>query len=262
MANNNKIFVFYLLLALAITALPARAFVSSVRSVLGYIFVPPLRAAYATTEYFSSSYQAIQDLLNAADENARLKTEILNARVYAAQMDDILAENARLASAMDMAPHKRWRGEFSKIIYRDPNRWNTVALRKRLPAKSAVLGISGGVEALVGEVIEDENSASAVLLINDPDFSATAYIEGSAVEGLLTGAGSRLTLKFIPLDFEAAPGAKVFTSPKSVLFPQGILIGYVEGEENEGAGRTSKTLYVRPAVRPQSVKEVFVITNE
>ncbi len=263
MKYNKRVFVFYLVLSLVIVVLPLDRFVASVKSVLGYVFIPQIRASHASVSYFKHASQKIRDLLNADAENTRLKTEIVDARLTAQQMVDIMAENERLSLILNLSPQKKWAGVYAHMVYREPNRWNTIIIDKGasdgISGQSAVLGIDNGALGLIGEVIETTDKTSKVILINDPEFSATAVVDGLGVEGLIVGAEKNLKLKFIPLDRDIAPQTQIFTSPKSAIFPQGILIGTVISEEAAVGVRTSKTLLVKPAVDPYTVKEVFAL---
>lgn len=259
----SRIFIFYFALSLVLVILPLDGFVSSVKSVLGYIFIPQIRASHGAAMYAEGVYDTVKDLLNTGHENELLRREIAEARLSAQQTEDILAENERLSALLRLAPQKKWKGVYASMVYREPNRWNTIIVDKGSMAgvelQSAAVGVGESGIGLIGTVIEVAEFTSKILLVNDPEFSAAAYLEGSQTEGMATGGGDVLRLQFLPLEFSDESGTRLFTSPRSVVFPSGILIGTVKGGAAQSGDAISKTLIITPEVAPYSVKEVFII---
>ncbi|WP_424245314.1 rod shape-determining protein MreC [Elusimicrobium posterum] len=265
--QTKRPFVFFVVLSILIILLPLQGLINSVKSVLYYVFVPQIRASHSTAEYFSGSFDSVKELLSAHYENTLLKEEIKETRLIKERAAEIEAQNERLSEILKINPAKKWDGVWAKIAYRDPSRWSTIIVDKGakdgVVLRSAVIGVEDGKIGLVGAVVEEGESTSKIMLINDTDFNAAVNLEKSKTDGLLTGVERQnLKLKYIPLSAEFEKGDRVVTSKRSVVFPAGILVGTVTGVDKEEDYKTSHTLFVAPAVRPSAVREVFIITEK
>ncbi len=247
--------------------LPLEGFVSSVKAVLAYVFIPQVRLAHGTTKYAENVYETVRELLDAHRENRELKQEIEMTKLLASQAEAILDENGRLSEILNLKAACRWKGVWAKVAYREPTQWNTVIIDKGLKdgirERSAVISMEEGKEALAGVVVETTENTSKVLLVRDEDFSAAVYLERGQEEGLLTGNGPRpVRIKYIPLLTQVEKGDKVFTAATSSIFPAGILVGEVSGVREDESFQTALTVNVEPQVRSAAVKEVFVISDD
>lgn len=254
----------FLLLSFLLMILPLEGFVSSVKAVLSYIFIPQIRLAHGTAKYAENVHQTVQELLNTHRENGELKQQLEMNRLEAQQSASVFAENERLTQMMNLKSNKRWNGVWAKVAYREPSQWNSVIIDKGsadgIKERSAVISVEAGKEGLAGVVVEVTEKTSKVLLVRDEDFSAAVFLEGGKEEGLLTGNGLRpVRIKYIPLLTKVQPGDKVYTAATSSIFPAGILVGEVSAVRGEDDFQTALAVEVIPQVRSSAVKEVFVI---
>ena len=256
----------FLLLSFLLMILPLEGFVSSVKAVLAYVFIPQVRLAHGTAKYAENVYQTVRELLDAHRENRELKQEIEMTKLLASQAEAILDENGRLTEILRLNPARRWTGVWAKVAYREPTQWNTVIIdkgsRDGIRERSAVISMQEGKEGLAGVVVEVTENTSKVLLVRDEDFSAAVYLERGQEEGLLVGNGPRpVRIKYIPLLTHVEKGDKVFTASTSSIFPAGILVGEVSGVREDESFQTALTVNVDPLVSSAAVKEVFVILD-
>ena len=254
----------FLLLSFLLMILPLEGFVSSVKAVLSYIFIPQIRLAHGTAKYAENVHQTVQELLNTHRENGELKQQLEMNRLEAQQSASVFAENERLTQMMNLKSNKRWNGVWAKVAYREPSQWNSVIIDKGsadgIKERSAVISVEAGKEGLAGVVVEVTEKTSKVLLVRDEDFSAAVFLEGGKEEGLLNGNGLRpVRIKYIPLLTKVQPGDKVYTAATSSIFPAGILVGEVSAVRGEDDFQTALAVEVIPQVRSSAVKEVFVI---
>lgn len=257
----------YLLLSLLLMLLPLEGPVASFKAVLGYIFLPQVRAAHNVTTYAEGVSQTVRELLDAHHENQYLKQEIETSRLLAQQAQHVFEENERLTSILQVAAQRRWKGVWAKVAYREPSQWNAVTLDKGtkdgVAERSAVIAVENGRVGLAGVVVEVTENTSKVLLVRDEDFSAAVYLDRGKETGLLTGDGPRpVRLQYIPLQAEVQEGDDVYTSATSSVFPAGIWVGKVSKVKEDDSFQTALTVQVSPGVRASSVQEVFVISTE
>lgn len=253
-------------LSFLLMILPLEGFVSSVKAVLSYIFIPQIRLSHSAVEYAGEVRQTVRELLDVHNENMHLKQEIEAAHLLALQSQTVFEENQRLTEALALNPARHWNGVWAKIAYREPSQWNSVILDKGsssgITPRSAVISLENGRESLAGIVVEVTENTAKVLLVRDEDFSAAVFLQPGKEEGLLTGGGIRpVKLRYIPLLSAVEVGDKVYTSPASSIFPEGIYVGKVSTVRRNEGFQTSLTVEVTPAVRSGALHEVFVITD-
>lgn len=259
--------VSFLSLSFLLMILPLDGFVSSVKGVLSYIFIPQVRLAHGSVKYMQGVHQTVRELLDTHQENIRLKQQIEMDRLLAAQAEVVFKENARLTEMIGLRAVSPWEGIWARVAYREPSQWNTVIIDKGsadgIKLRSAVLSIEHGKEGLAGVVVEVAENTSKVLLVRDEDFSAAVTLENGQEDGLLMGGGTQaVRIKYIPLQAKINKGDKVFTSASSRIFPAGILVGFVRAVREDSSFQTAQTVEVAPLVRSSAVKELFVIFKQ
>lgn len=254
------------MISFLIIILPLQSTVNSARVLLSYVFIPQLRAAHGITEYLSGISGTVSSLLEVADDNVALKDEMAELKIRTAQFEVLEKENNRLTEALKVSRQNRWKGTWAKVAYREPSRRSTIIADKGssdgIELRAPVVAVENGVVGLVGKVIEVTSSTSKILLSSDEDFSATAFLSESGIEGLASGNGAGgLNIKYIPLGTEVKLGEKVFTSVASAIFPDGILIGEISsaGKENETSSSTFLMPLVKPSADPGKIKEVLIM---
>jgi len=254
----------FLLASLLLMILPLEGFISSVKAVLAYVFIPQIRVAHSVVQYGQGVSQTVQELLHTHQENEQLIQEVQAARLLSAQAQEVFAENERLTQLLQLKTVHPWKGIWAKVAYREPTQWNAVTLDKGsadgITPRSAVIAMQDGKEGLAGVVVEVTENTSKVLLLRDEDFSAAVRLSSSGAEGLLSGDGPRpVQIKYIALLTPVEKGEEVFTSSSSSVFPAGILVGKVSNVREKDAFQTALTVEVSPQIYLPSVREVFVI---
>ncbi len=256
----------FLVFSVILMMLPLQGVVASAKAVLAYIFIPQVRAAHGVTQYVHGVSQTVEELLQAHQENARLKQEMESTQLLATQAQEIFAENKRLSQLLQVNPSLPWKGVWAKVAYREPTQWNTVVLDKGsadgIAPRSAVIALQEGKEGLAGVVVEVTENTAKVLLVRDEDFAAAVRLERGGEEGLLQGNGARFVhIKYIPLLAHVEKGDLVYTSSSSQIFPAGILVGQVSAVHENDSFQTALTVDIIPQVHAAAVQEVFVITG-
>ena len=257
----------FLSLSFILMILPLEGFVSSVKAVLSYIFIPQIRASHETVKYAQDVHRTIRELLAAHQENEQLKQRMETAQLLIAQAENVMAENERLSTLLNMGPQQRWTGQWAHVAYREPTQWNTVIIdkgsRQGIQVRSAVLAVEKEQECLAGVVVEVTENTAKVLLVTDEDFSASVQIGQQQETGLLQGGGLLPPrVKYIPLQAQIVSGDKVYTSSSSSIFPAGILVGQVSIVRQDDSFQTALTVEIEPQMHAGAVKELFVITEE
>ena len=112
---------------------------------------------------------------------------------------------------------------------------------------------------LVGKVIVTSNHYSIGQLVLNKDFRASAKVERSRVDGIITWeGGDALHLKNIAKKQDVKEGDTVVTSEYSNTFPHDIRIGVVS-KLTERPGNLFKDIDLTPGVDFATLEEVFIV---
>lgn len=266
--GNKLLPTVYIIISLALMLLPLQQTVNSVRAVLAYLFIPQLRLAHQTKEYFKDINEGTKTLLNVAYENFELKEKLKNLQIEVLEIPTLREENARLRQALDLKKSLKIDGIWSKVAYKEPSKMSSIIIDKGendgITLRSPALALTeDGTPALLGMIVEVSKNTSKILLLPDEDFSAYVYLGNTKTEALLKGQGLRyVILKYLPLEENLQVNTAVFTSSSSALFPEGLLVGYLLNDGTDGL--TGASTYKEPALKPalnfDTVKEVFVLS--
>ncbi len=260
----------YILISLALMLLPLQQTVNSVRAILAYLFIPQLRLAHQTKEYFKDINEGTQTLLNVALENFELKEKLKKLQVEILEMPVLREENERLRQALNLKKSIKIDGIWTKVAYKESNKMSSLIIDKGeedgVSLRAPALALTpSGVPALIGMVVEVSKNTSKILLLSDEDFNAYVYLSNTKTEALLKGHGLRnVTLKYLPLEENLLVNTPVFTSSSSALFPEGLFVGYLLNDGTDGltSASTYKEPLLKPAVDFDAIKEVFVLSHK
>jgi rod shape-determining protein MreC len=113
---------------------------------------------------------------------------------------------------------------------------------------------------LVGKIIATSDHYSIGILLLNKEFRASAKIERSRIDGIISwDGGDFLHLQNIPKTEDVRTGDVVVTSEYSNLFPREIRIGVVSGISDQPSS-LFKNVEVTPGVNFATLEQVFVIT--
>jgi len=259
--------IIYIVLSLVLILLPLQKTINSVRAVLAYLFIPQLRLAHQTKEYFKDISVGTETLLNVAKENFELNEKLKNLQIEALAIPMLKEENARLRQALNLKQAVKMDGLWAKVAYKEPNKMSSLIIDKGeadgVTLRSPALALTeNGTPALAGMVVEVSQNTAKILLLPDEEFNAYVYLGNTKTEALLKGQGARsVVLKYLPLEENLQVETPVFTSNSSAVFPEHLLAGYLADNGMEKLNDTS--IYKEPSLKPalnfDTVKEIFVL---
>jgi len=193
-------------------------------------------------------------------QNERLRKEINFLKQKLNTTSEVYLENKRLKSLVSFKQKTPYRVVPARVIGRSADNWSSIVIID----KGSYNGIRRGFVAinylgLVGRVIEVGDTASKIMLINDPSIGVSSVVQRSRQEGLVSGTlGRSLIMKYLPKDADIQPSDTIVTSGLTSAYPKGLLIGTVVsiGEEFSGLSRYA---IIMPAVNLSSIEEVLII---
>ena len=114
---------------------------------------------------------------------------------------------------------------------------------------------------LVGKVVSTSDHYSLGQVLLNRDFRASAKVQRSRVDGILSWEGGRtVQLKNVAKTLDVRVGDVVVTSEYSSIFPPGITIGVVSNT-SETPGALFQTVEITPSVDFTRLETVFVVLH-
>ncbi len=230
------------------------------------IVLTPFESALATVSLqLRSSVRFVGDIASVYSENKTLKADNERLLQQTAQLQEVLAENARLKAVLD---YKKTIPQFqvvvASVIARDMAAWSSTVMIDRGSsdgiAKDMPVVTSRG---LIGNVIQVFPYSSKILLVTDANNAVGALVQRpeSRVAGIVKGADApALAPRMVNLarDADVIKGDKIVTSGLGGIYPKGLLIGEVTDVVNEEGGLL-KYAVVKPAADFNRLEEVQIL---
>ncbi len=234
----------------------------------------PVRAAVAGVgQGVTGLFGAIGEIDRLRTENDKLRSDLTRAQQRIAELQEAAAENTSLRGLlgltkslvnMDLLP--------VRVIARDPSNftWEVgidAGSADGLAVGMPVVGAAEGAGALVGTVVSVGTDTAQVRFIVDTRSSVVALDQTSRALGDVQGQlGGQLVFVKVPVTERLAPGDTVVTAGLSLgtglasPYPKGLLIGTIQAVQPD-ANALTQTAFVRPALDPQQVERLLVVTS-
>jgi rod shape-determining protein MreC len=221
----------------------------------------PLSYPYDALNRLMSSVSAdVSEVMNATDENKRLKTELRNSLAERQRYGEILGENRRLQELLDLRNQIQGSGTAARIIGRGYDKFiNTLVIDKG--RNEGIMKDMSAItpKGLAGKVSAVRSDYADVMLLTDPNFSVAVRLKEGRYEGVLAGTGHRYCiLKYVPTEEPVKEGELVVTSGLDGIFPQGVPVGRVAKVRTEGV-EFFQYIEVVPFQSSSKIEEVVVI---
>ncbi len=123
-------------------------------------------------------------------------------------------------------------------------------------------------DGVVGIVTEVASSYSVVIPVINSKLRLSCMVQGKGYQGQLNaqGRGRPVVMGGVPLHADIAPGDTIVTSGYSYIFPEGTMVGVVQGADSTGlmtgADAAFGTYQVSLATDFERLRYVYVILHE
>ena len=255
---------FFASLSLALLVLDARFhYTEGVRSVFSLIAYPLQRIATAPSELGRrlGDYFATQSALR--EENAQLRTRMLEALRSAQRNEAAAAEGERLQRIIEAGKRLKRRTIPAEIIYagRDPYALKLIVdkgTQEGVVAGSPVVD-AGGV---IGQVTRVHPFSSEVTLITDKSQAVPVQVMRSGLRAIAFGGGSSgmLELRFMAPNAEIGNGDRLVTSGIDGTYPAGLPVATVVSVERDSTHAFARVL-CKPAAGVDKGRFVLVLAG-
>jgi|WetSurMetagenome_2_1015567.scaffolds.fasta_scaffold00114_30 rod shape-determining protein MreC len=210
----------------------------------------------------SSISRNISELFDTAEENRRLKEELLAAETEKQSYSEILAENRRLADLLNLKQRIDSGGMAAHVVGRGYDRISNTLIMDKGSNQGIVKDMPViTAKGLAGKVLSVRMNFSDIILINDLNFSVAVRFKESRREGIVTGSGrNNCILKYVPVEETVKPGDIVITSGLDGIFQAGIPVGQVTTVQTEGV-EFFQYIEVEPFQNPSKIEDAIIISR-
>ncbi|MBR5558873.1 MAG: rod shape-determining protein MreC [Oscillospiraceae bacterium] len=261
--------VLVLLGAFMLRAIWTGGFSPMASQLLGAVATPFQRAAADVSSGVDHFFERFVRAGQTADENEKLKSEIVRMNKQLVELEELREENRRLKTLVGIQEeHKDMEMVPAALIGRDYNsRFGSFTIDKGshhgISPRDPVISEEG----LVGIVSEVGLTHSKVITILDVSLNVGAMDNRVRETGIVSGnmelAGEgKCLMNYLSRESGAFAGDLVITSgsDKSGLFPEGLVIGTITEVQAESSG-LSLYAVVEPAAPIYDLHDVCVITD-
>lgn len=221
---------------------------------------PVDRGISGAGNWFNSVWRHYFALVQAAEENDRLKKELAALKQRTVDRDELELANRRLKKLVDFKKNLDYPMVAAEVVGTDPSaQFKTVIINKG--ASDGVLTLMPVVcaQGAVGRVIWASPHYAKLLLLIDPNSGVDVIVQRSRSRGVVEGApGGELRLKYIIHTDDVRLGDKIITSGAAGVYPKGVLVGTVSAVRQEADGAFQR-VEITPAVDFGRLEEVLVL---
>jgi len=232
---------------------------SSLLGALALRAVAPLASAvHSTGQAFAGAGRAARTRAELAEENRRLRAELLELRRERLRLDGLELESEALSRGIGFAHKSALDLRAVEVVYLDPGSWLR-ALVVRAGARGARLDqVVLTEDGIVGRVIEAQGEWAKVQLVTDRAAAVGVVLEHARRQGIARGTGpDELEIDYIPRQTEVAVGDRVLTAGIDGVYPRGLPVGVVIAVEP--GSEMFHRVRVRPMVELSQLATVYLL---
>jgi len=200
-----------------------------------------------------------------AHENMLLRARIEQLNNAVRQSMSIREENRRLRDMLRLKEAFNSNLIAARLLMRDVNGWWRTARIDKGSADGVAVGMPViNHEGLIGQIVEVSGNSSDVLFLTSPRVKVAARLARSGVFGIVRGLGeswdgdARCLMDFIVKDADINRADQVITSGLGGVYPEGLVIGYVDEVIMDSSGLFRQAM-VTPAADLRMIDLVFVV---
>lgn len=199
-------------------------------------------------------------LHDASEENRRLREEVGRLRLENNYLHNELNTADRAKALQLFQAHTPSKLLAARVIITGVGTNANIVYVDRGSTEGVMRGM--GVitpDGIVGRVINAYPTASEVMLVSDPEFSAGVVSQKSQSHGVLKGQGSTpfCRVDYVPIDDKVEVGEWFYTSGDDRVFPRGFQVGVVKAVQ-EGTP-PYKSVLVEPSGIQHGVEDVLIV---
>lgn len=224
--------------------------------------VSPVTAAVSAIGRLGSAVgDAVRTRSRLAEENERLRDEIVELRRDRLRRAGVEREAEALAAAVDYSREGGRELRLATIAYLDRGSWLRTLLVRTGGEPARVDQVVVAENGVVGRVIQVAGRWARVQLLTDRAAAAAVVLESAGRQGIARGAGPRrLEIDYVPRQVEVEVGERVLTAGFDGIYPRGLDVGAVEAVE--AGDEMFHRVVVRPSVDVAELSSVYLLEGD
>jgi len=255
-----------LVLYLASQTSTDRENISKPEAILRDILTPMQNGARVIAENIGNWGAYLEGIDNLRAENEELRKELSALRLQLVQIDEYKLENERLHKLLNSVDDYRPKFDYhtTTVINRDPSTWyETIRINGGAADGFAPNMPVVCAEGLVGRIINTSEHESEVLLITDRNGAVSCMVQNTRTIGVVEGDNetTNLSMIHVPYDAEIENYQQVITSGYGGIYPQGLLVGYINNIDLQSDG-LMLNIDVRSYVDFEHLEDVMVLVRK
>jgi len=264
MKRNVILFILFFVLIGVLFCLPVettKSFSNAIRDV----FAAQQVGFRQAKEWLRSFGRGKAELL---DENRVLRVKIEELRDEIRQSKNLREENQELRDLLKLKATSKYTLLAAQLLARDVNGWWQMA---RID-KGADDGVQADLpvispEGLAGQIVNVSRNSSDILFLTNPKVKIAARLARSEIFGIVRGQGvswegdAKCRMDFIVKGADINRADEVVTSGLGGVYPEGLVIGYVENVQVDPSG-LFQYAEVIPAADFRLLDMVFVVFSK
>ena len=237
--------------------------ISKVEQILQDFLAPMQKGAKAIAANIGNWGAYLEGIDNLRAENEELRKELSNLRLQLVQIEEYKLENERLSVLLNVVDDYTAKFDYvtTSVINREPSEW----YKQMTINGGSKDGFAPGMpvicaQGLVGRIISTSEYNSTVLLLTDRSGAVSAMVQNTRTIGVVEGDGEtdNLSMIHVPYDAEIENYQQVLTSGYGGIYPQGLLVGYINNIDLQSDG-LMLNIDVRSYVDFAHLEEVIVL---
>jgi rod shape-determining protein MreC len=232
-----------------------------IRSLLGAALYPLQQAVDAPMGAAEWARDNLATRATLAEENAAMRSRLLEQSGQLQRMAALEAENARMRALLDSTAKVGDDLLIAEIVSVDMDRQRHRVVINRGTTNGAELGQALiDARGVVGQVIRDRGESAEALLITDPDHATPVEVVRNGLRTIAVGTGDleRLSLPFMARNADVKPGDLLVSSGLGGKFPAGYPVATVLDVRGD-SGEPFLTVTARPTAALDRVREVLLV---
>ena len=201
----------------------------------------------------------VATMQSAAQENEKLRRQIVDFEAKLAELDNLKKENQSLHEALSLELDKDYDLKMAQIIGKDVIQDSLLIDKGSSDAVEIGFPVITSNKAVVGRVSKVYPKFSKVTLITGKNISFDVKISDGNIDGLARGQGnSNLIIDLISKEKNINTGMAVFTTSLGGIFPKNLVVGNISNVQKSDVQVFQKA-DIAPAFNIETSDSVFIV---
>jgi len=229
------------------------------RAALATVLNPVERVLLVPVEAWQGGSGYVQGLRGALANEERAREQLARQSERASHVEQLMAENARLRSLLELKPALPVYSQAAEILYDAADPYSRKVVVDRGATQGVKLGAPVIAEAgVIGQVTRVYPLTSEVTLLVDKDAAIPVLNPRTQQRGAAFGTGGALELRFMAANADVQAGDVLTTSGVDGVYPPGLAVAKVATVERRAESGFAR-IGLTPAASSDGVRHILLL---